>query len=239
MMNRKFLYLSLALAGFISGCAGLTGSRDGTVHLVNGRDLSPFYSYMTDFGVDRDPDGVFSIKDGLLRISGQHYGYLATRKSYADYRLVAEFKWGEKTWAPRAENARDSGILLHGVGPDKVWMKSIECQLIEGGTGDIIIIDGACLEINGDYRCNQSRFDRPGRNPWEDKKDFRGPNEIENPHGEWNTIEVLCQDDRLRITVNGHVTMDGTRADPHAGKILVQSEGAEVLFRKIDLYPLR
>src|SRR5207245_2461814 len=59
---------------------------------------------------------------------------------------VTEWAWGEKTWPPRENNARDSGILLHCVGEDGVkggpWMESIECQIIEGGTGDIILVGG-------------------------------------------------------------------------------------------------
>ncbi len=212
--------------------------QETRIPLFNGKDLTGFYSYLKDFGVSNDPDKVFTVKDGLLRVSGQHWGYLATKTEARNYRLVAEFKWGEQTWEPRKLNARDSGVLLHAVGEDKVWPKSIECQMIEGGTGDIIVIDGATLTVGGETK-KEGRFDRPGRNPWKDEIGFRGPNEIENPHGEWNTIEVLCDEDKIKITVNGHVTNDGVKAEPKLGKILIQSEGAEVYFRRIDLYPLR
>jgi hypothetical protein len=216
-----------------------SAGEEKVIHLINGKDLSPFYSYTTNFGVDNDPDHVFTVQDGLVRISGQHMGYLATRETYSNYRLVAEFKWGEKTWVPREFNARDSGILVHCTGPDKVWMTSIECQLIEGGTGDVLVVEGAGLTVNGERKeKTTTRFDRPGRNPWKDEKGFRGPNEIENPHGEWNTVEVLCEKDKVRVTVNGHITIEGTQAYPQAGRISIQSEGAEVFFRKIDLYPL-
>ena len=44
------------------------------------------------------------------------------------------------------ENARDSGILLHCVGPDGAaggnWMESQECQIIEGGCGDLLMVGG-------------------------------------------------------------------------------------------------
>ncbi|MGI8964588.1 MAG: family 16 glycoside hydrolase, partial [Limisphaerales bacterium] len=82
------------------------------------------------------------------------------------------------------------------------------------------------------------RFDRPGRNPWKDEKGFRGPNEIESPTGQWNLLEILCDGDKVEITVNGHKTLTGTNAIPQTGKILVQSEGAEIFFRRLDLYPL-
>ena len=211
------------------------------VHLLGGSDLSAFYSFLRDFGVDKDPDKVFTLTNGVLRISGQHYGYLATRATnYANYKLVAEFKWGEQTWLPRLTNASDSGILVHCVGKDGVWPKSIEAQIIEGGTGDILVVSGAYLTIDGVTKGpNIARFDRPGRNPWQDVKGFRGPHEIEKPRGEWNQMEVLCDGDKVAITVNGHKTLEGTNAIPHAGKILVQSEGAEIFFRRLDVYRLK
>ena len=52
-----------------------------------------------------DPKDLWTFQeDGTLRISGRGYGYVATRDSYRDYRLVLEFRWGSKTWGER-ENA--------------------------------------------------------------------------------------------------------------------------------------
>ena len=85
-----------------------------------------------------------------IRISGQHWGGIATRERYADYRLVVEFRWGLLTWGARQRAARDSGVLVHGEGPlgntardmNGPWLRSIEAQVIEGGTGDIILVAG-------------------------------------------------------------------------------------------------
>jgi len=230
---------------FLTGLLTVTGtgcrcpfSKSGTTHLLR-QDRSTFYSFLRDFGVDKDPDKVFTLANGTLHITGQHYGYLATKQEYEDYRLVAEFKWGNKTWSPRLTNARDSGVLVHATGADVVWPKSIEAQIIEGGTGDILVVNGAYLTVNGETKGPQTaRFDRPGRNPWEDKLGFRGPHEIEKPHGEWNRLEVLCKGDKVRVTVNGHRTLEGTNAMPCSGRIVLQSEGAEIFFRRLDLYPL-
>jgi hypothetical protein len=213
----------------------------GVIHLLHGDDRTGFYSFLTEFGLDKDPDQVFTLTNGVLHISGQHYGYLATKQTnFSNYKLLAEFKWGEKTWPPRELNARDSGILVHCVGKDQVWPKSIEAQMIEGGTGDILVVSGAYLTVDGVRKGpNIARFDRPGRNPWKDERGFRGPHEIEKPHGEWNRMEVLCDGDKLAIQVNGHPTLSGTNAVPSSGKILVQSEGAEVFFRRLDLYPIK
>lgn len=208
------------------------------LHLLSGDKEKTFYTYLKNFGVDNDPDRVFTLTNGLLRISGQHYGYLATRDTnFSDYRLVAEFKWGEQTWAPRETNARDSGILLHCAGKDQVWPESIEAQIIEGGTGDILVVSGAYLTVDGLTKGPKiARFDRPGRNPWRDEKGFRGPHEIESPTGKWNHMEILASGGKVSIKVNGHTTLTGTNAVPSCGKILVQSEGAEILFRRLDVY---
>lgn len=212
--------------------------EDKVIHLLNGNDLSPFYPFTKEHGTN-DPDHVFTMTNGVLRISGEDIGYLATKETFANYRLVAEFKWGEETWGDRKFNARDSGVLVHGSGPDQVWPKCIECQMIEGGTGDLLVVNGAYLTVNGVRKGPRiERFDRPGRNPWQDVKGFRGPHEIENPHGEWNTLEVICEGGKVGVTVNGHKTLEGTNAIPQSGKIMLQTERAEVFFRRLDLYPL-
>jgi hypothetical protein len=91
---------------------------------------------------------VFTIQDGVIRISGEEYGCITTNDEYENYKLTVEFRWGEITYNPRIDKARDSGILLHSVGEDGgsdgTWMHSIECQVIEGGTGDFIVVgDGS------------------------------------------------------------------------------------------------
>src|SRR5690349_16712692 len=71
------------------------------IHLLSGNDLTPFYPFLTNSTTGSDPDHVFTMSNGVLRISGQHYGYLATRQTnFANYKLIAEFRWGEQTWAP-------------------------------------------------------------------------------------------------------------------------------------------
>ena len=236
---RRSSWFIAAVSVALSGCVSADKDQR-VVHLLHGDDRSGFYSFLEGYGVDKDPDGVFTLTDGVLHITGQHYGYLATKQPYENYRLVAEFKWGEKTWPPRLTNACDSGVLVHMNGKDGVWPKSIEAQIIEGGTGDILVVSGAYLTVDGVTKGPKiARFDRPGRNPWQDVKGFRGPHEIEKPRGEWNRMEVHCGGDKVGIKVNGHKTLEGTNAIPHAGKIVLQSEGAEIFFRRLDLYPLK
>src|ERR1700722_2056394 len=217
----RSIFMVLAAAGLalLSGCGTGRPAEARAIHLLNGKDLSAFYTFLSGYGKNNDVDGVFTMSNGVLRISGQHPGYLATKREYANYRLVAEFKWGNVTWTPRQYNARASGILVNMAGEDMPWPKSIGCELAEGGTGDIFVMNGAYLTVDGVTKGpGTERFDRPGRNPWKDQLGFRGTNEFENPHGEWNTVEIICNAGRVGVTVNGQKTLEGMEARPNRGK---------------------
>ena len=71
------------------------------VALFDGKDASKWYTYFKDHGKDKDPNGTVSVKDGVLRVSGQDYGGLTTRDEYADYEVEVVFAWGAKVWRPR------------------------------------------------------------------------------------------------------------------------------------------
>lgn len=217
----------------------------GAVRLFNGINLDGFYVLLRNHEtnelrpVNEDPLGVVTVVDGMIRNSGQEFGHFITKESYKNYRLVVEWRWGGKTWPPREDKARDSGILVHAVPPDKVWNKSIEYQIIEGGTGDIIVVDGARIS-RGDTTRTSGRFDRYNKGPWQDVLDFRHERyEYDHPVGEWNTSEVVCDGDRMTCILNGVVVNDGYGAAPGAGQIIFQTEGAEIFFRRIELVPLR
>jgi hypothetical protein len=267
----------LGVAGLLLALpAAPAGDKDDTLHLFNGKDLSNFYTWLAapkegqePIGKNHDPDKVFTVHDGVLRISGQDWGGLITEKEYEDYHLTAEYKWGDRTWPPREDRARDSGLVLHCVGKEGaakggVWMEGIECQMIEGGTGDIILVAGKekptltatavqrdiggednrhkewyCVKGAPPQPISEGRIDWYDRSEsWKDVKGFRGRKDIEGMVGEWNTLECLCDGDNLTIRLNGTVVNAASKLTPHKGKILIQSEGAEVFFRKIDLQPL-
>ena len=211
------------------------------IQLFNGRDLSGFDIKIRDRELNRDPNDVFQVQDGVIRASGKEYGYIITKKEYENYHLKLEFKWGVPTYEPRKDKARDSGILFHVVGPQKVWPKSIEFQMIEGRTGEVILVgDGASLTVKGETKTRgqggSTRFARYGQGPWEDKVGYRDPEgEVEKPHGEWNLLELIATDGAAKYLVNGKVVNQGTGAVPARGKILFQSEGAELFFRNIEI----
>lgn len=238
--------------------------RGEVIHLFNGKDLSGFYGWLEDTKYE-DPRKVFTVKDGLLRISGEVAGYLATQNAYRDYHLIAEYKWGERT--DGGKTVRNSGILLHAVGPDgnrSPWTASIECQIAQGCVGDFIVIrgkdaDGSTIPVTitsettlgPDGRTRWKKGGKPtvysGRQFWwslhdpdfKELLDTRGQNDVESARGEWTRVECICDGNRITVAVNGTTVNECFDAFPSAGKILLESEGFEILFRKLELHPLK
>ncbi len=233
------------------------------IPLFNGKTLDGWYTFLENRGRDKDPNEVFTVVDGMIRVSGEEWGCITTNNVFENYHLKVEFKWGDETFSPRLLNARDCGILLHSIGEDGssqgIWMNSIECQIIEGGTGDFIVVgDGSenfQITVNTREEKQKDSFVfRPkgipqtifsdrinwwGRDPnWKDELGFRGTNDIENPAGEWNTLECIAKGDRIDIRLNGVLVNAASNVKPRKGRIQIQSEGAEIFFRKVELRQL-
>ena len=217
--------------------------------------------------VHDDPKDIWKVEGGEIHISGRGYGYVATKQSYRDYHLVLEFKWGDKTWGKRENSARDNGLLIHAYGPHgayaDTWMASIEAQIIEGGVGDILVLspklaDGTELttSVVSEYTLDRNKqkiwtkgaprqLVTKGRINWKhrdvewvDRRGFRGKEDAENALGEWNRMEVIAKGDTLQYFVNGVLVNEAFDCKPSEGRILLQTEGAQMIVRRLELYPL-
>ena len=246
----QFFARQLLLLLLVFATASVATSSDIPPHgkavvLFNGRDLTHFDTFLKTPGLNNDPNHVFQVEKGVIHVSGKELGYIISKQEFANYYLRTEFKWGEGTYAPREGQARDSGILYHVSGPQKVWPTSIEFQILEGGTGDFWMTEGGALTGTNGVRVtgpagNALKIDRSGKGPSKDVAGFRDPTgEVERPHGKWNLLELVVQGDHVKQFVNGKLVNEGSAAYPSAGKILFQSEGAEIFFRHIKLYPLK
>ena len=69
--------------------------------------------------------------------------------------------------------------------------------------------------------------------------DTRGRNDVESPLGEWTRVECICDRNRIAVLVNGIAVNECYDVFPSAGRILLESEGFEILFRKLELHPLK
>lgn len=198
--------------------------------LFNGKNLDGWYSFLTKKGKNNDPEKVFSIEKDILHISGKEFGYICTNNTYKNFHLAVEFKWGTKKWPPRDADTtrRDNGICFYVPQDfkDKVWPKSVECQIQEGDVGDIWVIDSATVVVDGK------------RTPSMDYFRVQKKTDAEHKTGEWNRVEVIANNGNLTYIVNGKVVNTATSPSLSEGRIIIQSEGAEIFYRKIEIAEL-
>jgi hypothetical protein len=192
--------------------------------LFNGKNLDGWYIY-SKYGLNNDVEKAFNVEKGLVHLAGESLGYICTNESYRNYYLRVVFRWGEKRYPPRQNQRRDSGILYHFLPtePDKIWPKSIECQIQEEDCGDYWCVDGATADSPN--KKDGSRIIRTAN--------------FENPGQEWNTIEVICIDNKSEHYVNGHLVNHAENLSVAEGKILLQLEYAEVFYKTVELLPLK
>jgi len=244
-----------------------------TIRLFDGT-LNAFDTWLVDHH-HADPNRVFTVVDQVdgapaIRISGENWGGILTKQRYRDYKLIADFRWGLVTWGARKNRARDGGILLHAQGRpgnyakdfNGPWMRSVEFQIIEGGTGDILLVGGyEGAEMLRPTLISNVKKDRDGENvydaaspegtystgrinwwgrdvDWTDTLGFRGKQDVESPLGEWTHLEAIVRGGTLEYFVNGKKVNGGRGSSLTDGKLLFQSEGAEMYFRRIDLEPV-
>ncbi|MCB1121969.1 MAG: DUF1080 domain-containing protein, partial [Verrucomicrobiae bacterium] len=269
-----FQFISVSALIFASLSLGYAAKVEHVVNLLDDSSFRDFsYHLWPERSLTNRREEIWSIEEGkALHVSGKGWGYLRTNETYGDYHLVMEYKWGEHTVGYRENRARDNGLLVHAYGKDGAivdsWMNSIEAQLIEGGSGDILVLAGwddagnkqptrirAHVQLDRDgepvwtphggvqtfppAEKRSSRVNWRDRDPdWADVKGFRGANDIENPVGEWNRMEVVCRDDTIRIFINGELVNEAFDVFPTEGYICIQSEGAELWVRRLELWPL-
>lgn len=184
------------------------------IYLFNGKNLKNWVFHLKDPSVD--PASVFTVKNGIINIKGDPFGYMRTEKSYSDYKLHVEWSWpGEAT---------NSGVFVHGQKPDAIWPRCVECQLMAGNAGDFVCMNGA--EMSEHINKESILVKKFGKSS-------------EKPTGEWNTMEVMCKGNTIEVYVNGILQNKATNVNISEGSICLQSEGKDIQFRNVFLTKLR
>jgi len=224
---------------------------------AQGNDLKPI-------GINNDSLGVFTMIEGdsgpVLRISGEYYGCVATKEEFENYHLKLKVKWGDIKWHPRKSLLKDSGILYHSVGPHgaeswRSWMLSQEFQVMQGHMGDFWNQANSAIDIRAylpEYIMNPVADKSQDFLPIGEGEDIpsycmRSAN-FEKPHGEWNTLELICFEGKSLHIVNGEVVMilqnsryveNGKKVPLQKGKIQLQSEATEVFYKDIKIKEIK
>lgn len=214
-------------------------------------------------GSNNDQYGVFTVieenNEQILRISGEIYGAVSTKKEYQNYHLRLKVKWGDNIYPPREKLLKDSGILYHAIGPNgaehwRSWMLSQEFQVMQGHFGDYWSQANSAIDIRAyppEYIMStvadkSQPFIPIGNGEEIPGYSMRSAN-YEKPHGEWNVLELICFEGKSIHIVNGEIVMilknsryviDGNKIPMEKGKIQLQSEAAEVFYKDIEIREL-
>jgi hypothetical protein len=226
----------------------------GWVSIFNGKNLDGWYTYLQSSGKNKDPQGIIKVEDGMIHVFGipktdekQQFGYLATEKEYSHCRIRLEYKWGTKQFTPRATGKRDAGLLYDVVGPDKVWPRMLEAQIEEGDTGDFWLVDG--ISMTSTVQSKDKPVYKEGGVP-NTQTNGRIIKSADYERPGWNTVEAILDGDSVTQIVNGRINNRGwfvRQPDPQnsnvsipltGGKIALETEGAEVYYRNIEVKPL-
>ena len=239
------------------------------IPLFNGRDLSGWDTWLArpspeaePIGLNRDPKGVFSVVevDGrpAIRISGEQTGALGTQSPHGNYRLRLSYKWGTQQHGAGVGRPRNSGIVYHAHGKPGAFegnhLEGVEFQLMEGAAGDAYTMGPVRLASTVRTVEGGSAYDPVGERTEFASADAPAGRRLmrrdgrENPVGEWNTIELICYDNRSAHLVNGEIVNrlqqltlpaeEGPRTPLTAGKIQFQSQGHELFIRDVEFLPL-
>jgi len=220
-MSRIFLMLTVTIIialSFSSMCSAEEAVEPKEkVMLFDGKSFDGLFRYLRNG--QGDVDKTWTIKtDGVLACTGKPAGYIRTAKAYKNYKLHIEYRWPGRTG--------NNGILVHMVGEDRVWPKSLECQGMYHNQGDFFEIGG--VEFNehksGGHRVGGRRVIKYGRHN-------------EKEPGQWNVYEVWCVGGTVRPYVNGKLMNEATDCSLKEGKICLQSEGVPIEFRNIYIEP--
>ena len=202
---KKILVLALGALLFAS-----CGERE--TQLFNGKDLTGWsFSLAPDSEVAAD--AVFGVKDGVITIAGQPFGYMITDGTYGNYKLHVEWRW--------VDEPANSGIFVLAEPGDGLWPRCAEVNLMAGHAGDMIASGGSAFE-----ELEEGRFLRTT------------VESAEKPAGEWNTAEIICKGNYIQAYVNG-VLMNEAHFDRAEGRIALQSEGGPLEVRNVFLVPVK
>lgn len=248
--------------------------------LFNGRNLSgwqPWLGYpnpsvtyrdkpgATPIGRSRATAGDFAVRpiDGkpALWVKGETWGALVHDADLHDYHLRLEYRWGDKRWAPRADQPPNNGLLYHTHGtPGTVfgtWQPSVEFEIMQGSTGMAVAV-GRDVRIRTTAALDPSLISPPVRYRMGGKPveivngsliwNVENARDAERPAGQWNVLDLYVLGDRAVHVVNGVPVMlveglatagaGGVRTPLTHGHVQLQSEGAETWFRSVTVEPI-
>jgi hypothetical protein len=227
-MKRWKMMLVVAVTMLLSGT--FTARAAEPMHfrpLFNGKDLSGWVNVNTD-------KDTWSVRDGMIVCTGHPIGVMRTDKQYENFILHIEWM--------HMEAGGNSGTFVWSEGTvpkGKRLPKGVEVQMLElDWVNQHKKKDGTLPPI---AYVHGEVFGAGGLKTTPDNPRGSRSKSIENRckgKGQWNTYDVVCVDGVIKLAVNGKFVNGIRDASVKKGYICLESEGAEIHFRNIQLMEL-
>ncbi|MCC7086262.1 MAG: DUF1080 domain-containing protein [Pirellulales bacterium] len=197
------------------------------IELFNGKDLTGWVN------VNVDPD-TFTVRDGMIVCNGTPIGVMRTEKQYENFLLHIEWR--------HMEAGGNSGVFAwaDGTVPEGQRLpRGLEIQMLEldwvnqhrdqnGSPAPIAFVHGELFGVDG----LTTRPDNPrGKRSKSIENRCKGK-------GQWNTYDVVAVDGVVKLAVNGKFVNGVSQASIKKGYLCLESEGAEIHFRKLQIMEL-
>ena len=228
-MNKPILSLcaiiQIAIISSYSNEKNNSESELGFVNLFNGKNLQNWVD------VNTSPE-TWRVEDGILVCSGKPIGVMRSEKQYENFILVIEWK--------HMEAGGNSGIFLWSVAIPKGRLpKGMEVQMLElewpyinrkknGQPNHLGYVSGELFGAGGMKAVPENPR---GNRSMSYEMRCKGK-------GEWNRYVVVAVDGTVKLSINGKFVNGIREADLRKGYLCLESEGAEIHFRKIQIMEL-
>ena len=251
------LPLFLALTAF--------ASDDGFKSLFDGKTLNGWTAARSNGEGDTGAYSVNAEEQAIHVYAGRESGSkqttdcLVSDAEFSHFILKVEYKWLESRFAPRTDWDRDAGLLFHVHGDlKKVWPLCMEMQIGESPgdkpdakgkqgrfhTGDLFVLG---KQLRADTPTNGKFYDAKAK-PVTGRSIRTGLGK-EKPKGQWNEMEIRIHgSEKATFILNGEVVLetfnmvqlqkDGSSIPLEKGRIGLQAEWAELLYRNIRIKEL-
>lgn len=194
--------------------------------LFNGKDLTGWVNVNTE-------PSTWSVKDGKLICSGRPIGVMRSEKQYENF--VLQIEWmhmepggnsGVFVWSdakPGEKNRLPAGVEVQMLELD--WVK---LNKREDFDPPIAYVHGELFGVGGVKTV-------PDNPRGERSKSILN---LCKPRGQWNTYTVIAVDGVIKLAVNGTFVNGVSKATTKKGYLCLESEGAEIHFRNIQIMEL-
>lgn len=197
------------------------------IELFNNKDLIGWHIDVPAMDNDSSVKSPFIVRNGYLVSLANPQGHIITDAVYENYELEVTYRFSAKPG--------NCGVLVHSSTPRilyKMFPKSIECQLMHENAGDFWCIGEDVITPNMEAR--RGTKENWGVTEGKERRIKNLTDNSEKPLGEWNTMKIRCEGNKITIWVNDEKVNEGI-ATVSKGQIALQAEGAEVEFEKVIL----